>query len=37
MIALASWGDFLMKRALESLRSARAVEGKDKEQYAEDI
>jgi hypothetical protein len=32
-VAMASWGDFLVKRALESLRLAKSVEGKDKEQY----
>ena len=32
-IAMAAWGDFLVKRALESIRLAKTVEGKDKEQY----
>ena len=32
-IAMAAWGDFLAKRALESIRLAHSVEGRDKEQY----
>lgn len=31
--ALAAWGDFLVKRAQEQIRSARIVDGKDKVQY----
>jgi tetratricopeptide (TPR) repeat protein len=35
--AMAAWGDFLVKRALESIRAAKALEGKekDKEKRAE--
>jgi hypothetical protein len=32
-VAMAAWGDFLVKRALESLRLAKSVEGKDKPEY----
>ena len=37
MIAMAAWGDFLVKRALESIRLAKTVEGKDKAQYAKHL
>jgi tetratricopeptide (TPR) repeat protein len=36
-IAMAAWGDFLVRRALESLRLAKTVEGKDKQQYAKHL
>ncbi len=33
MTAMASWADFVMKRALDSLRSAKSLGTKNKEQY----
>jgi len=33
MTAIASWADFVMKRALEALRQAKTVEAKDKKSY----
>lgn len=32
LIATANWGEFLVKRALDTLRAAKNLEGKDKEQ-----
>ena len=37
MIAMAAWGDFLVKKALESIRLAKTVEGKDKAQYTKHL
>lgn len=33
-VAMATWGDFLMKQSLDSLQLAKAVEGKDKAKHA---
>lgn len=37
MIAMASWGDFLMKRALDVFRAGKAFAGKDQPQYEKSL
>lgn len=37
MLAVAAWGDFLMKRALDTFRAAKAFEGKDQPQYEKSL
>lgn len=37
MIAMADWGDFLMKRALDVMRAGKAFAGKDQPQYEKSL